>query len=310
MIKKIDLNKNNKSDITEIKKRVFEIIQIGTRVDLLSTAFDIIISFVIILSIVVTFLHTFDSLSSYRPIFTVIEEITTVIFIIEYVLRVWTSDLLYPKYKIPKCNLRYIVSFYGIVDLLTVISYFSTIFTNGFVAFKIVRVVRILRLFKVNRQSDAFNVVSEVINEKKTQILSSMFMVFMLMLAASLCMYGIEHEAQPDVFTNAFSGIWWTMSTVLTVGYGDIYPITTAGKMVAILIAIFGVGVVAIPTGLISAGFVEYYTKLSMSSETLSFKKDVRELLDKQAKEAGLTPADYLERILLEREWEEKQNKR
>lgn len=308
MVKKIDLNKNNKSDISEIKQRVFEIIQIGTRVDLLSTAFDIIISFVIVLSIVVTFLHTFDSLSAYRQVFTVIERVTTVIFIVEYLLRVWTSDLLFPKCKIPECNFRYIFSFYGIVDLLTVISYFSTIFTNGFVTFKIVRVVRIFRLFKVNRQSDAFNVVSEVINEKKSQIISSMFMVFMLMLAASLCMYGLEHDAQPDVFTNAFSGIWWAMSTVLTVGYGDIYPITTAGKMVAILIAILGVGVVAIPTGLISAGFVEYYTKLDMSSRTISVKKDIRDILDKQAKEAGLNPTDYLERIILEKEWEEKQN--
>lgn len=308
MIKKIDLNKNNKSDVKELKQRVFEIIQIGTRVDILSTAFDIIISFVIIISIIVTFLHTFDSLSAYRHVFTVIERITTVIFIVEYLLRIWTSDYLFPRLKIPKCIFRYIFSFYGIVDLLTIISYFSTIFTNGFVTFKIVRVVRILRLFKVNHKSDAFNVVSEVIDEKKTQIISSMFMVFMLMLAASLCMYGLEHDAQPEVFTNAFSGIWWAMSTVLTVGYGDIYPITTVGKMVAILIAILGVGVVAIPTGLISAGFVEYYTKLDMSSRTISFKKDVREMLDKQAKEAGLRPADYLERIILEKEWEEKKN--
>lgn len=308
MAKKIDLNKNNKSDISEIRGRVFEIIQIGTRVDLLSTAFDIIISFVIVLSIVVTFLHTFDSLSSYRPIFTVIESVTTVIFIVEYILRIWTSDLLYPKYKIPKCNLRYIFSFYGIVDLLTIISYFSTIFTNGFVAFKIVRVVRILRLFKVNRQSDAFNVVSEVINEKKSQILSSMFMVFMLMLAASLCMYGLEHDAQPEAFANAFSGIWWAMSTVLTVGYGDIYPITTAGKMVAILIAILGVGVVAIPTGLISAGFVEYYTKLDRLSSSVPVSNDIHMLIEKQAKEAGLNPADYVERVILEKEREEKQN--
>ena len=82
------------------------------------------------------------------------------------------------------------------------------------------------------------------------------------MLASSLCMYSIEHEAQPEVFDNAFSGIWWAASTLLTVGYGDIYPITTLGKVFGIFITFLGVGVVAIPTGIISAGFVEQYAEM------------------------------------------------
>lgn len=84
----------------------------------------------------------------------------------------------------------------------------------------------------------------------------------MLILAASLCMYSIEHEAQPEVFKNAFSGVWWAVSSLLTVGYGDIYPITTLGKVFGIFITFLGVGVVAIPTGIISAGFVEQYTEM------------------------------------------------
>ena len=88
-----------------------------------------------------------------------------------------------------------------------------------------------------------------------------------LMLASSLCMYSVEHNAQPDVFCNAFSGIWWSMSTLLTVGYGDIYPITTLGRIMAICIAYLGVGVVAIPTGIISAGFVEQYQRKSNISD-------------------------------------------
>ena len=89
-------------------------------------------------------------------------------------------------------------------------------------------------------------------------------MVLIFMVAASLCMYGLEHEAQPDQFKNAFSGIWWSVSTLLTVGYGDIYPITVMGRIMAIVISFLGVGMVAIPTGIISAGFVEQYTKLKM----------------------------------------------
>lgn len=302
----LDINKNKKNDIQELKSRTFEIIQIGTRVDFWSRAFDYFITVVILLNIVVTFLHTFEKFSRFVPVFHGIELVTTIIFIVEYILRLTTSDLLYPGKMQPKALILFIFSFYGIVDLLAIISYFSVVFTNGFVALKMIRVVRILRLFQINKQSDAFNVVAEVITEKKNQILSSLFMVFVLLLAASLCMYGLEHDAQPEAFSNAFAGIWWAMSTVLTVGYGDIYPITTGGKIVAIIIAVLGVGIVAIPTGIVSAGFVEQYTKIKLSSKQISFKKDIRQMLDEQASDAGLEADEYLERIILEKNWEKK----
>ena len=98
------------------------------------------------------------------------------------------------------------------------------------------------------------------------------------MLASSLCMYSVEHNAQPTVFRNAFSGIWWSMSTLLTVGYGDIYPITTLGRIMAICIAYLGVGVVAIPTGIISAGFVEQYQRKSSLSNLKN--ADIKEIAE------------------------------
>ena len=98
------------------------------------------------------------------------------------------------------------------------------------------------------------------------------------MLASSLCMYSVEHDAQPEVFRNAFSGIWWSMSTLLTVGYGDIYPITTLGRVMAICIAYLGVGAVAIPTGIISAGFVEQYQRKSRISNLKD--ADIKEIAE------------------------------
>ena len=98
------------------------------------------------------------------------------------------------------------------------------------------------------------------------------------MLASSLCMYSVEHDAQPEVFRNAFSGVWWSMSTLLTVGYGDIYPITTLGRLMAICIAYLGVGVVAIPTGIISAGFVEQYQRKSSISNIRD--ADIKEIAE------------------------------
>lgn len=243
----------------KIKKRIFEIIQIGNRDDAISKFFDYFIVITIFINIIVMFLDTFDELKAYFNLFHMLEVVTIGIFCVEYILRIWTAEFLYPSISKKAAKLKFIYSFDGIVDLLTILPFF---FLSGFIAFRILRVVRIFHLFRINAQYDSFNVITSVLYEKKNQIISSVLLIMILMFSSSLCMYSAEHEAQPEVFQNAFSGIWWAMSTVLTVGYGDIYPITIVGKVMAILIAFLGVGVVAIPTGIISAGFVAQYTKL------------------------------------------------
>lgn len=253
--------------IPSVKKRVFEIIQIGNRTDVPSLCFDIFIVFVILLNISITFLQTFDEMERYAGVMGDLEFITMAVFLAEYVLRLWTADCLYPEKKFPGAVLGFVLSFYGVVDLMTILPYFLPFFIpNGAVAFRMLRVVRILRLFKINSRYDAFNVITEVLKDKKNALVSSIFMVLVLMMASSLCMYGLEHEAQPENFSNAFSGIWWSVSTLLTVGYGDIYPITIGGRMMAIVIAFLGVGMVAVPTGIMSAGFVEYYTRIKVGN--------------------------------------------
>ena len=210
-----------------------------------------------------TFLQTFDELALLFPAFQVIEVITILIFCVEYILRIWTADYLYPDKSEFRSRLRFLISFDGIIDLLTILPFF---FLSGMVIFRMLRVARIFHLFRLNARYDSFNVITTVLYEKRNQIISSVFIVLILMLASSLCMYSVEHDSQPEVFRNAFSGIWWSMSTLLTVGYGDIYPITTLGRIMAICIAYLGVGAVAIPTGIISAGFVEQYQRKSSLS--------------------------------------------
>lgn len=281
-----------------MKKRVFDIIQIGNRVDIPSRIFDYFIVCVIILSISMTFLKTFDALDDYSAVMNAVELFTIIVFIIEYALRLWTCGFLYPKGKgLHAPLIRFIFSFYGIVDLMTIISYFGPIYSNGIVALRMIRVIRIMRLFRVNKSFDAFNVVAEIVLEKKKQLLSSVCMIAMIMIAASLCMYGFEHDVQPDVFENGFSGIWWAMSTVLTIGYGDIYPVTVGGKLAAIVIALLGVCVVAIPTGIISAGFVEYYARLRNDSESF-LDKDTMLMLERHAKKENMTVNEYVRKLL------------
>lgn len=258
------------------KKRIFDIIQIGQRNDLPSRLFDWGLSVVIVINIASMFMQTFDVFAPIMWLLDTIEAVTLVLFCVEYVLRIWTADLLYPELKPTKARMRFLVSFDGIIDLCTILPFF---YLSGFIAFRMLRVGRIFHLFRINSVYDSFNIITTVLYEKRNQILSSLFIILILMFASSLGMYSAEHDAQPEAFTNAFSGIWWSVSTLLTVGYGDIYPVTIVGRIMAICIAFFGVGVVAIPTGIISAGFVEQYSIRARAEMKLHDISDVGEIL-------------------------------
>lgn len=256
------------------KKRIFDIIQIGYAGDVASRTFDIAITAAIIINLFIAIFDTFEQSIPYQPVLDVIEWITVIGFTIEYILRVWTAEYLYPNKCTGIARIKYILSGSGIVDLLSFLpNYLPVFFPAGAVAFRMFRVIRILRIFRVNSYYDALNVITEVIRRKRDQILSSVFIIVMLIIASSLCMYSLEHEAQPEVFKNAFSGIWWSVSTLLTVGYGDIYPVTVLGKMFSIIITFLGVGMVAIPTGILSAGFVEQYSLIKKSTDYLMEKE-------------------------------------
>lgn len=276
-----------------MKKRIFDIIQIGNKNDLISRLFDWFIVAIIILNILTVFLGTFEELARFTPFFKVVEAVTVSFFCIEYILRIWTAGYLYPDKKGIWAKVKFLHSFDGIVDLLTILPFF---FLDGFIVFRMLRVVRILHLFRVNAHYDSFHIITSVLIEKRNQIISSVFIIIVLMLASSLGIYSAEHETQPEAFRNAFSGIWWSVSTLLTVGYGDIYPITVIGKIMAIIIAFLGVGVVAIPTGIISAGFVEQYTQKQNSDVRFSDVNDVGEIfIDEKSKFKGMTVGEVAE---------------
>ena len=246
---------------------IFDIIQIGSpSKNPKSYQFDVFLSIAIILNIIVLFLQTFDELDFMAPVLRTVEIFTIIVFIIEYMLRLWTSDLLYPDKSKKDAAIAFIFSMDGIIELCTILPFF---FLSGFVVFRMLRVVRIFRLFRINNSLDSFNVIASVIVEKKNQLASSFFIIFVLMLASSLSMYSVEHDAQPEAFRNALSGIWWSVSALLTVGYGDIYPITLLGKTLGIVISFLGVCAVAIPTGIISAGFVEQIRKTEIDPDSL-----------------------------------------
>lgn len=257
-----------KQTTPDYRQRVFKIIEIGFTKDIPSRIYDVVNLVAIVVNLIACILFTFDNIASrYNSLLYAIEFVTVCFFLVDYGLRIWTADYLHPKCTRPRAVLKYMLSFTGLVDLLSFLPFFLPIFfPAGSVAFRMFRVIRLFRLFRVNAYYDSINVIVAVLYSKSQQLISSVFILGILMVASSLCMYSLEHAAQPGVFANAFSGIWWATSTLLTVGYGDIYPITVAGKAFGIIITFLGVGMVAIPTGIISAGFVEQYTKLRDAS--------------------------------------------
>lgn len=251
------------------RKRLFEIIEIGSNYDAVCWGYDFFNTFTILLNLTVSIMYTFDNMElKYGPLLLTLERLTVAFFAIDFILRIFTAKYLYPDVTEPRAISKYLFSFSGIVDLLSFVPYYMPFFfPSGAVAFRMLRIIRIFRLFRINAYYDSLNIITEVIISKKQPLLSSVFIILVLMLSSSLCMYSLENRAQPEVFTNAFSGIWWAASTLLTVGYGDIYPVTTIGKIFGIFIAFLGVGMVAIPTGIISAGFVDQYSRLKRIGE-------------------------------------------
>jgi voltage-gated potassium channel len=247
------------------QQKLFNMVSVGVVDEPLNRMYDILSIVALTLNLTGTFLSTYQSFHmQHAQLLTIIDQVTVLFFAVDYVLRILTAGCLYPKAgSSRRAILKYVFSLAGIIDLLSFLpTYLPFFFPAGVVVFRMFRVARILRLFRINAYYDSLNVITEVLASKKNQLMSSVFIIVLLMLAASLCMYSVENPAQPDVFSNAFSGIWWAASTLLTIGYGDIYPITQVGKLLSIIIAFLGVGMVAIPTGIISAGFVEQYSRL------------------------------------------------
>ena len=190
--------------------------------------------------------------------FRLFEIFSVIIFSIEYVLRVWVSDLQKPDLKPWKARLLFMISAMAIIDLLAILPfYLPFIIAVDLRVLRMLRLMRLTRILKINRYTKAMAVLITVLKNKKEQLLSSFFVALLLLVLSSVLMYNAENAAQPEIFASIIHTMWWAVATLTTVGYGDIYPVTEIGKLLAAFIAIIGIGIVAIPTGIIAAGFTE-----------------------------------------------------
>ena len=210
----------------------------------------------ILLSTLAIILESDQELSkTYHRLFRNFEVISVAIFSLEYVYR---TALNFRRNK----NLKYNYSFYGLIDLIAVLPFFLPLaFAFDSRALRILRLIRALRVLKVSQHSKAVKHLLQVFKQIKGELTLTFFLSLILIVFSGIVVYYAENPSQPDVFNNIGNSIWWALATLTTVGYGDIYPITVLGKLIASFVAIVGIGLIAIPTGLISATYVDILKK-------------------------------------------------
>ena len=246
-----------------IARRIYDIIETGRAGDNLSRVFDACLISLIVLNVIAIMLESFQELNAaYARHFHALEIFTIVLFTLEYILRVATANFAYPELGPIASRLRWIFSFSGLVDLLAILPFYVPLLIAFDLRFlRMIRVLRLLRILKLRRYSHSIRIIGRILNDKKEELLTALFISTILMIIASTFMYYLEHEAQPEAFPNVVATMWWAVATLTTVGYGDIFPITSAGKVFAGIISVIGIGIIALPTGILSAAFIEQLQK-------------------------------------------------
>jgi len=236
-----------------IKQRVFTIVEQAKPGNRISRAFDWIIISLIGVSVVQTVIESEPAITAHlhEPTLFWLDRVIVTVFVIEYLARVWscTADA---AYRHPVTGrIRFAFRPMQLIDLIAIL---PSLIALGDGNLKVLRAARLLRLLKVGRYSKSMRLFSQVLHERKGELVLTVAVASALLLIASTLMYVAERNAQPEAFGSIPRALWWGVITLTTVGYGDIYPITGIGKVLGAVIAALGVGLVAVPTGIIGAG--------------------------------------------------------
>lgn len=241
-----------------LRHKIYQIIEMPTGKNRWGYVFNTILSVIILLNVIAIVLESVPELEqTYHAWFHGFDVFSVSVFSIEYLVRIWII-VEEKKYKHPiKGRLRYMIHPLTLIDFLAILPFYLTMIHVDLRFVRMVRLFRIFRLFKVLRYVAALSVITDVIKERKEQlIITLIFILFMLLVSSSL-MYYIENGQQPDAFGSIPETMWWGVATLTTVGYGDVYPITPLGRVLGGIIAILGIGLFALPTSILASGFSE-----------------------------------------------------
>ncbi|QLH06821.1 ion transporter [Nitrosopumilus ureiphilus] len=242
-------------------QRAYEILE-GTTNDKITKSFQIFIIILIAVNVLVVIIETEESvLDEYGYLFTPFEVFSIIVFTVEYAGRI-TVCKLNPKYQHSKYSIiRFLVTPMMLIDLAAILPFFLPFVVTDVRFIRIIRLLRLFRLFKLARYSEPMQTLGDVFKSKAGDLAVAFFILFIVLIFASSLMYHAEHEAQPELFSSIPSSMWWGVITLTTIGYGDVYPVTIAGKIIGAGVAILGIAVYAIPTGIMASAFTEELRK-------------------------------------------------
>lgn len=242
-----------------MREKVYYILNLNEERRRGARIFEFFILSLITLNVIAVVAETVESVkTTYEEFLWYFEVFSVLIFTLEYLARLWTcvENLRYSDPLVGR--LRYSISFFGLIDLFAILPFYAPMLIAFDLRFlRAVRLFRVFRLLKVARYSRAMASLGRVLTAKKAELGITVIAVLLFLLIASTIMYDVEHEAQPKNFPDIPSAMWWGVVTLTTVGYGDIYPITPLGKFLGAIIALLGIGLFALPAGIIASGLVE-----------------------------------------------------
>lgn len=239
-----------------LRKRLYLTLTPNEKGGVLERIFEIVLISIIVLNILAIVLDSVKDIDQqYLDFFKTFEEFSVLFFTLEYLARVY-SIVENPKYKDPVSGrVKYLASPLAIIDLLAFLPFYIGFFFVDLRFLRIFRLMALFRMFKITRYLHALNIFKRVLNDRKEQLLLSFLFILFILVIISFIMFYTERDAQPQVFSSIPATMWWGIATLTTVGYGDMVPITPLGKFLGGLFAIAGVGLLALPVGILSSGF-------------------------------------------------------
>ncbi len=237
-----------------IKNRLYQILEMH---DIMSLSSRLINGFIMLLIIINVVAVILESVHQYQVRFGTwflrLEQFSIAIFTVEYLLRIWVCNEAVPAMRGWRARLKYMRSPMAIIDLVAIAPFYLGMFFN--IDMRILRILRLFRVFKLSRHFAVMGVLGTVLRNESRTLLSALFIMFILVVLAASGIYLVEKDNQPDVFGSIPSAMWWATVTLTTVGYGDVVPQTIAGRFFGVLITVLGVGMAALPAGIIASGF-------------------------------------------------------
>jgi voltage-gated potassium channel len=246
-----------------VKKRVYEVLETSSTDNKASRIDDYFLTTLILINVIAVMLETIEELSlRYSLLFGAIEIFSVIVFTLEYILRLWCCDI-NPRFKRPVMGrIKFALTPMAIIDLLAILPFYLPMLLPLDLRFvRSLRLFRLFRLFKMARYSESMRTIMNVTRSRKEELAISVFVVVVLLVFSSSFIYYAEHESQPEAFSSIPASMWWGVTTLTTVGYGDVYPVTYVGRIFGAVIAILGIGMFALPTGIRASGFSEEMQK-------------------------------------------------